>query len=783
MAVLTSGSEPIEYRYYVCDLMTNELLAEIPFQSVSYSRSLTEAGSFTGDIAVTEDTYNLSLYENTLPAKTAVYVTRKYGTDDPVCVWGGIIWSRSYSLVDRVLSISALEFTSYLSHRVVWKTWNSSYEAEAVVSGDTATVTLTGGQYNFTVGESVYIYWSTDYLLYNGYFEVETVSSTVDDRSIITVPATYVNASNNTVRIPEVGGGEPLTVTVETRQDNYQYAQDLLRELNTDLFDFDFANDAIRPGIDLFNEINTISRTSNVATVTLDSKHELTQGQKVTISDVRTDGYTANSIFVSTFDNPEAVVASIVDEYAFTYANPGNNVSTTSETPNSKIVSKFSRANNVSTVETTASHGMGVGDIVRLENVSQTFDGYATVYAAPSATQLQVVQIGASIANSYTDVRTEGNITGASGDGSTVTFTVSNDFESGDSVTVDGVFPSDYDGIYTVASSTSSEFTVSSSVTSSYISGGTASPTFNPRIIRHASVQHGTFGEHTTLGDIGFDLTQNAEFSTNLEANPVIRGFELKTVYEVFEEYSTKPGGFEYRVDCVFDSSTNTFKKYFKFLPIVPASLTSYLDAQGAGFSGAIPASAYGADQLIFEFPGNVIEANFEESAEESATRFFVQGKDSRLSSDASQPYSAASNHKLLRQGWPILDEVEDLDSDNETVLYKQAERLLEESVPPISTFTISVNGSVNPKLGTYNPGDWCSVKLNDDFVSLRADSYLEQDYGTDSGVLVRKIVSFSVSVPDTSAFPEEVQLDLITEPSIPISGITIVDGKPFSGN
>lgn len=32
-----------EYRYFVFDLLTNDLLAEIPFTDVSYSRSLREA--------------------------------------------------------------------------------------------------------------------------------------------------------------------------------------------------------------------------------------------------------------------------------------------------------------------------------------------------------------------------------------------------------------------------------------------------------------------------------------------------------------------------------------------------------------------------------------------------------------------------------------------------------------------------------------------------------------------------------------------------------------------
>lgn len=702
MPVSTSAdSQAIEYRYFVYDLMGNTLLAEIPFQSVSYSRSLTEAGTFTGDIAVIDDTYNLSLYENTLPAKTALYVVR-----NGICVWGGIIWARNYSLIDKVLSVSASEFTSYLSHRVVWKTWNSTYEATAEVSGSTMTVTLTSGQYGFTVGEAVYISWISDYSLYNGYFEVESVSLTEDDRSIITVPATYVDtATGATKTIPTLSIGPENPISVETRQDNYQYAQDLLRELNTDLFDFDFANDEIRPGIDLFNEVATVSRASNVATIVTTRRHELVPGQKVVIADIQTD---------ADFDDSEAVVASVADDYTFTYANTGSDVGTTAEADTSRTVLSFKRSANVNTFTTSSAHPFADGDILYIENVSQTFDGYHTVYGTPaSSTQFQTVQIGSNIAQSYTD---------------------------------------------------------------------STSATFPPTVKRRGSASYGTFGEYSTLGDIGFDLTENSDFSLKLEANPVIRGFELKTVAEVLEEYSTKPNGFEYRVDCTF-SEANGFKKYFKFFPLLPASLTAWLDTQEAGFSGAIPASAYGADQLIFEYPGNVLEAQFEENAEDAATRFFVQGKDSRLSSSASQPYSAASNHKLLRQGWPILDAVDDLDSADETVLWKQASRLLEESVPPISTFTISVNGSANPKLGTYNPGDWCSVKLNDDFVALRAQSYLEQDYGTDAGVLVRKILSYSVTIPDTPSYPEEVQLELITEPAIPISGVTILDGKAFNGN
>ena len=701
MVLATSpDNQSVDYRYFVVDIMSNELLAEIPFKSVSWSRTLNEAGSFSGDIAVTEDTYNLSLYENTLPAKTSLYIVR-----NGVCVWGGIIWGRTYSLIDKVLSISALEFTSYFSHRAVWKTWNSNYEATAEISSGTGTITLLLGQYPFQEGESVWLDFGLERAKYNGYFSVNSTYDTVDDRSVIVVDAEYVDQSGQTRTIPDMVLEEDDTITVETRQDMSIYVADLLNELKTDLFDFDFANDAIRPGIDLFNEIDWISRSSNIATVQTLKKHELVPGQKIAISDTGVSG----------FDVAEGIVLAVVDDYSFTYENDGSNVSQTSLTTTTKTVTQFSRSANIATYKTSSAHGFSDGDIVFIENVSETFDGYFTVYGTPpSSTEFRVVMYGVNIATSFTDT------------------------------------------------------TVSSAL---------------PKVHKRGSLTYGTFGEFSTLGDIGFgDISVDVGLQT-LAENPVIRGYELKTVAEILDDYSSRPGGFDYRIDCSYDSDNNQFSKTLTIIGMTPTSLYTWLAEQESGYSGPIPASAYGADSIIFEYPGNILEAQFEENAEEAATRFFVQGKDSRLSSDASQPYSAASNHKLLRQGWPILDAVENYDSDDETVLWKHASKLLEESVPPISTFTVSVNGSANPTLGSYNPGDWCSVKLNDDFVTLRADSYLEQDYGTDAGVLVRKIHTVSVTVPDTPSYPEEVQLELITEPSIPISGVTIIDGKAFNGD
>ena len=58
--------EPAEYRYFLVEILTNQTIAEIPFTNVSYERSLSKAGSFSGSIPVIDATTAFDLYEATL---------------------------------------------------------------------------------------------------------------------------------------------------------------------------------------------------------------------------------------------------------------------------------------------------------------------------------------------------------------------------------------------------------------------------------------------------------------------------------------------------------------------------------------------------------------------------------------------------------------------------------------------------------------------------------------------------------------------------------------------
>jgi hypothetical protein len=236
-------------------------------------------------------------------------------------------------------------------------------------------------------------------------------------------------------------------------------------------------------------------------------------------------------------------------------------------------------------------------------------------------------------------------------------------------------------------------------------------------------------------------------------ANNTYRGYELRSIGEELDEYSDTVDGFEYRIDCAYDPDTSSFTRTFVLLPI------NFPDPPAPGVIP--PLSRYGADRYVFEYPGNINNVTVEESAENAATRFFVVGNISDLGADASQPYAVASATDLIAGGWPILDGAATRqDAYLESQLYGYAQRYLSEFRPPVTDIKISVNGSLDPVIGSYSPGDWCAVIIYDPFVQMRMSSDLE----IRDDILVRKIENISVRVPDGVAFPEEVELLLFAE-------------------
>jgi hypothetical protein len=273
-------------------------------------------------------------------------------------------------------------------------------------------------------------------------------------------------------------------------------------------------------------------------------------------------------------------------------------------------------------------------------------------------------------------------------------------------------------------------------------------------------------------GQANAAITVDSGFS-NVNYKPTnLYGSNMQFAKEHLDNYITQTQGFDYRIDCTYHAPSSSFRRNFTFVPVNLPSPPAFGDVS--------PISRFGADNLVFEYPGNVMNLSFDESAEDVATRFFVQY--SKTDANGFAPFVGAANGQLLRDGWPLLDMAEKQDwpvldvnnyrdkfpnMDLQDAFFRIGKRYLNESRPPIAAIQVTVNGSIVPEIGTYNPGDWCSLVIDDRFVLERLRSDLEPR----NTALVRKIVAFSVSVPDGPASPESVTLSLLPEWEVDVYG------------
>jgi hypothetical protein len=332
---------------------------------------------------------------------------------------------------------------------------------------------------------------------------------------------------------------------------------------------------------------------------------------------------------------------------------------------------------------------------------------------------------------------------------------------------------------YAVAGSATDSTTITETVKYSLITAA-AYATKTPVVY---SRSYGEFPDNADLGGIEFGETN---YSQKAFINATIIGSDLQNVGEHLDKYSNTPEGFDYRIDCDLEvvGGVQKFKRTFVIVPRTPTTLTDYLSATPLDPGEYAPPSAFGADKLTFEYPGNIADVSLGENAENAITRMFIVGDgDGAGEGEASAHYSGSALTDLLENGWPILESGEKQtwpqygydqinrdkwdNYDAELDFKKTADRYLNESKPPMGEYSIKINGSLDPVVGTYNPGDWCQVVINDDFIKERLNSYLEPR----KTAIVRKIESINVSVPNSPAFPEDITLNLIPEWEVDVRG------------
>ena len=285
-------------------------------------------------------------------------------------------------------------------------------------------------------------------------------------------------------------------------------------------------------------------------------------------------------------------------------------------------------------------------------------------------------------------------------------------------------------------------------------------------VTQESWVYVGSYGSYPGSSDIGIEFSTQA-YSGKYMRSDVYRGDELKSVGEALATYAdkfiTRPGstksirniyGFDYRINCVYDYATESFRRIFTFIPV------HYPNEPLHGETS--PLSRFGADKVVFEYPGNIQNVSLKESSENASTRFWMVGSDGGTgTTGATKSFVGVAAKDLLNKNWPIL-ELENSDDKLDFLvdISDRAYRYLSETQPPTGEFTVTVNGSLDPVVNTYQPSDWCSIIVNDPFVKERLLSDLEPR----ETVIVRKITAYTVNVPNNPSFPEQVSLTLIPE-------------------
>lgn len=659
--------QSVVYRYFLTDLMSNQVISEVPFTGVSFERANRRAGSFSGTIAFIPETKGLDLYEATMPGRTGLYIIR-----NSVVVWGGIIWSRSYDVASKNLSVNGLEFISYFYHRNIWQTL--IYGSEFIglssysVSGGVATIN-TETPHGFSIGDRVGITYTNPAVDGN-----HTVTSVPSATSF-----TYNSTSGD---IPSTANN---TGACRFLVDTYDFARDIVSQVAGDLAGINFANEEIKPGRELQGSVISKQRDDGVVTLKTSVPHEAVPGQEIEVLEVGSglDGL--------------HIIDEVPDQFTVIFRDPGPDIATTS-LPGIRTLNVATKAltgnifpnPSTATITTNLPHGASPGQTVFLDQV----DGFFT-----------------------------------------------------------GILDEQFNGRFVIESTpTANSFTYSTGgilpVPTSPANGGTAQ--FGSKFV------YGDYGSYTDNSnlDIGFSTLEKSGLYQDTK---IYRGYEGRTAGEILEEYSTDLNGFEYRIDCGYDFNTASFTRTFVIVSSEPA--------EPPPDGGIYPVTALGAQNFVFEYPGNISTFTVDESAEDSATRFFVQGNIPDLGADASKPYAGAAAKDLLYnpggRSWPLIDQIEVInDVSDELSLYEYAQDFLYESRPPIGEFNLVVNGTIDPVVGSYAPGDWCSVLIDDEFVRGR----LATDQEPRDDIIVRRIERFKVSIPNSPNLPEEVELTLVPD-------------------
>lgn len=168
--------------------------------------------------------------------------------------------------------------------------------------------------------------------------------------------------------------------------------------------------------------------------------------------------------------------------------------------------------------------------------------------------------------------------------------------------------------------------------------------------------------------------------------------YELNTVWDELSRLSNLINGFDFRIIPYRDANTSKLRKRLTFGYPILTTNTSETPA------------------YIFESNRNIIDSKVKFSSDDAASRVYAIGE----GEGTTQKVAIADDVSSIEAGYPRYERSASYKGVKvHSTLVSHAHSLLEENRNPLTDISITIRGNDDPYVGSYAPGDWVRIKLD----------------------------------------------------------------------
>lgn len=139
-----------DYRYLLRDVLTGDLMGEVPFESATYSDVLNSPGAFSGSLGLQQpaklEAVLMSALDLMDDGRLTLFVER-----DGVLVWGGFLWTSDCDLETGACTLNGEGYLSYFRRRLLALTLTYTGVDQTLIAKDLIDIAQGGSSGNIGV--------------------------------------------------------------------------------------------------------------------------------------------------------------------------------------------------------------------------------------------------------------------------------------------------------------------------------------------------------------------------------------------------------------------------------------------------------------------------------------------------------------------------------------------------------------------------------------------------------------------------------------------------------